>query len=417
MPFSIVLLLALVLPQAAQSAPPKDALALLNEVSQRYADAKSYHIEAVEERSHNNDLSRHWDRTLLTAIVMPDGRYHFEGRSGFGSAILVSDGTRQSEYHPYDQLYTQQPASSNDPLLARVITSDVEPVRRAKTLIIELVHMADRMKSATYLPDETISVNGKSVACYVVHYADQPSQTGELSRVETLWIDKSRKLVVKSINRGETYTLTMARGHIPMAMETTVTYPTVELDQQEPASSFSFVAPTDAKLVTEFPNYFARNLQSVQPADLAGKPAPEIQFKSSDGATTALSSFHGKPVFIEFWATWCEPCVALMPDLTRLYAETQAQGLVWLSVDSDEDASVVAAFLSREHISWPNYHDEDEALGKAFHRTGIPLGVLVDADGKITFYKSGYGIADLRSAIAKLGPQFSSVAPASANAK
>jgi hypothetical protein len=204
MPFSIVLLLALVLPQAAQSAPPKDALALLNEVSQRYADAKSYHIEAVEERSHNNDLSRHWDRTLLTAIVMPDGRYHFEGRSGFGSAILVSDGTRQSEYHPYDQLYTQQPASSNDPLLARVITSDVEPVRRAKTLIIELVHMADRMKSATYLPDETISVNGKSVACYVVHYADQPSQTGELSRVETLWIDKSRKLVVKSINRGET---------------------------------------------------------------------------------------------------------------------------------------------------------------------------------------------------------------------
>ena len=71
----------------------------------------------------------------------------------------------------------------------------------------------------------------------------------------------------------------------------------------------------------------------------------------------------------------------------------------------------MAAFLSREHVSWPNYHDEYNSFGKAFHRVGIPLGVLLDADGKITFYKTGYGIGDLRTAIAKLGPEFSAVAP------
>jgi hypothetical protein len=83
--------------------------------------------------------------------------------------------------------------------------------------------------------------------------------------------------------------------------------------------------------------------------------------------------------------------------------------LVWVSIDSDEDASAVAAFLSREHVAWPNYHDQNGLFGKAFHRNGIPLGVLVDAEGKITFYKTGYGITDLRAAIAKLGPEFSSV--------
>lgn len=76
----------------------------------------------------------------------------------------------------------------------------------------------------------------------------------------------------------------------------------------------------------------------------------------------------------------------------------------------------MAAFLSREHGSWPNFHDEDDVYGKAFHRVGIPLGVLVDAEGKITFYKSGYGIAELRAAIAKLGPEFSAVATTEANA-
>jgi hypothetical protein len=80
--------------------PPKDALALLNEVSQRYADANSYHIEAVEESTSSNELSRHWDKRLLTAIVMPDGRYRYEGRSSAGAAILVSDGTPQWNYIP-----------------------------------------------------------------------------------------------------------------------------------------------------------------------------------------------------------------------------------------------------------------------------------------------------------------------------
>ena len=73
MPFPFLLLLARVLPQATPAAPAKDALTLLNEVSQRYADAKSYHLEAVEEKTESHELSRHWNKRLLTAIVMRTG--------------------------------------------------------------------------------------------------------------------------------------------------------------------------------------------------------------------------------------------------------------------------------------------------------------------------------------------------------
>src|SRR5665811_2517668 len=97
--FSLVLLLLALLPPTPQSAPAKDALALLNEVSQRYADAKSYHLEAIEERTSSNELTRHWDKTFLTAIVTADGRYRYEARSGFGSAILVSDAKTDWDYH------------------------------------------------------------------------------------------------------------------------------------------------------------------------------------------------------------------------------------------------------------------------------------------------------------------------------
>lgn len=116
-------------------------------------------------------------------------------------------------------------------------------------------------------------------------------------------------------------------------------------------------------------------------------------------------------MFIEFWATWCGTCVELTPELKQLYADTASKGLVWLTFDSDEDPSTAETFIKQEHIPWPNFHDEDGTIGKAFGREGIPLGVLVDADGKVTLYETGYEVSTLRTAIAKLSPEFSSVAP------
>src|ERR1700736_6589664 len=115
MRFSIVPLLALILtisqatPKTSQSV---DALHLLNDVSQRYANAKSYHIEAAEQDESSSDLYRNWQKTLMTAIVTPGGRYRYEGHSPFGSAILVSDGTTEWDYHVQERLYTEQPASA-----------------------------------------------------------------------------------------------------------------------------------------------------------------------------------------------------------------------------------------------------------------------------------------------------------------
>lgn len=149
---------------------------------------------------------------------------------------------------------------------------------------------------------------------------------------------------------------------------------------------------------------------SPETLELEGKPAPELRLKSEDGRITTLSSYRGKPVFIEFWATWCEPCVDLTTDLMKLYGETEGKGLVWISIDNDEDARLASKFMSSEHVPWPNYHDENGSMGEAFHREGIPLGVLIGADGKVIFCESGYEISELRAAIAKLGPQFSSAA-------
>jgi hypothetical protein len=106
--------------------------------------------------------------------------------------------------------------------------------------------------------------------------------------------------------------------------------------------------------------------------------------------------------------------VNLTPDLKTLYAQTVGKGLVWISIDSDDDSSTAADFIKQEHIPWPNYHDEDGSMGKAFGRKAIPLGVLIDRDGKVVFDSAGYEISELRAAIANLGPEFAGVASAPA---
>jgi thiol-disulfide isomerase/thioredoxin len=407
--FPVVLALALVPQQSAQPSSTQGALALLTEVSQRYADAKSYHIEAVEERNSSNELHRDWQKTLLKAIVMPGGRYRYEGRSGFGAATHISDGKTEWAYRLYEHRYTQKPAEGDRPK-RRIIASDEMVVMNAEQLVHIMAHRVDHLKSARLLSEETIPIDGPKIACYVVYYSQDDLKTTkpDLKEDWTLWISKENKTVVKTLSHAETYLLP---NHIPLSTETTMTYPVVQLGQQEPVGTFMFEPPNDAKLVDDFPDPFKHSPATLA-ANLLGKPAPELSLKTGGEKTLALSSLRGKPVFLEFWATWCAPCVELLPDLKKLYSETENKGMVWISVDNDDDASCALAFLSREKIPWPNYHDQDGSLGKAFQREGIPLGVLIDAEGKITFYESGYEISELRAAIAQLGPAFRSLAPA-----
>src|ERR1700685_651600 len=151
MSFSVVLLLALTLPQGASPAPKPDALALLTQVSQRYADAKSYHIEAVEERTSSNELHRDWQKMLMTAIVMPDRRYRYEGRSGFGSAIVVSDGTTQWRYHMLENRYTRV-ATAEYPAKNQVLLFEENAAFSAEELAHKLAGEARHLKAPAISP-------------------------------------------------------------------------------------------------------------------------------------------------------------------------------------------------------------------------------------------------------------------------
>jgi thiol-disulfide isomerase/thioredoxin/outer membrane lipoprotein-sorting protein len=385
-----------------------DALTLLKEVGRRYENTTYYFIAAATEEQMNAEFSRNWSKSLTIAAVAPGNKYHFESHTNWEAWVLISDGKTEWLYRPPTQEYKKQPAPFRSP--NRFKSSGLQNflgLNDAEDTIKNLAEWPSSVRSASYIPDETLDVNGKQVSCYVIEAQGKyrPGWSPDTTELLTIWVDKENHTIRKLRERME--------GHLRVndpqeryTRENTTVYTAVDLDATSvPDSFFSFDPRPTAKLVKEFEN----RTHTHRDALFVGKPAPDVSLKSTDGKTISLRSFQGRPVLLDFWATWCGPCVESMPSVKRLYSEATKYGLVMLSIDEDEDAKKATDFLSENKDLWPNFHDDGE-IARSFPNEGIPHFVLIDSAGTVVFSRSSFDEPALRTAIAKLGPEFATLA-------
>ena len=114
------------------------------------------------------------------------------------------------------------------------------------------------------------------------------------------------------------------------------------------------------------------------------RPAPEIAVRSRSGETVRLADLKGRPVLINFWATWCAPCVSEMPALDALAAERDGTPLVIMAISEDRKGeSVVAPFIQRLGLGkLPIYLDPETKALHAFESDALPTTVLIDRRGR-----------------------------------
>ena len=117
-----------------------------------------------------------------------------------------------------------------------------------------------------------------------------------------------------------------------------------------------------------------------------GSPAPEIKQKTPEGKYLTLSSLKGKVVLIDFWASWCRPCMAAMPEVKAIYAKYKDQGLEILGVSFDRDSNSWANTIKSQNLSWKHVSDlkywSNEA-SKPYQVSSIPATYLIDKKGNI----------------------------------
>ena len=113
-----------------------------------------------------------------------------------------------------------------------------------------------------------------------------------------------------------------------------------------------------------------------------GKSAPDFSVASIEGKPQSLSTYRGRPIVLNLWASWCPPCREEMPDLQRLSSAYRGE-LIVIGVDEGESAERVAAFSRSLGIHYPILLDRGQRYGAAYAAQGLPTTAFIDRRGVV----------------------------------
>ena len=137
-------------------------------------------------------------------------------------------------------------------------------------------------------------------------------------------------------------------------------------------------------------SYYAQKAQPQSPETSSGtwvgKPAPDLSLEDADGKAIPISSFKGKYLLVDFWASWCGPCRMENPNVVKAYSEYKDKNFAILGVSLDKDKGAWKKAIKEDKLAWSQVSDlkywNSQAV-EVFQFQGIPFNVLIDPQGKI----------------------------------
>jgi cytochrome c biogenesis protein CcmG/thiol:disulfide interchange protein DsbE len=121
------------------------------------------------------------------------------------------------------------------------------------------------------------------------------------------------------------------------------------------------------------------------------KPAPDFVLKDIHGQSVSLAQFKGKPVLLNFWATWCGPCREELPSMQRMHEAAKSNGgfqIIAISIDRS-NIKKVNKYADNLNLTFPILVDPDRETRKAYFIRGLPTSYLIDSEGKLRGFVSG----------------------------
>jgi peroxiredoxin len=138
-------------------------------------------------------------------------------------------------------------------------------------------------------------------------------------------------------------------------------------------------------------------------APIVDKPAPDFSLQNLSGQNVQIQDYRGKVVLVNFWATWCGPCVEELP-LFQKYHELYSPEFVVLAIDNQETVDKVQPFVDQLGLTFEILLDLDASVSVLYQAFGLPTSAIIDQEGMIRFQHIGIiGEEQLQNYLTQLG--------------
>ena len=146
--------------------------------------------------------------------------------------------------------------------------------------------------------------------------------------------------------------------------------------------------PPETQAPPEIPGEQSTEPADTHPTDPPASIAPDFTMLDMEGNEVTLASFFGKPIVLNFWASWCGPCKMEMPEIQKFY-DKYGQQIHFLLVSVDESLDAAKTLISDSGYTFPVYFDTTSVGAYTYGASSIPLTFFIDAEGNLTAYYMG----------------------------
>lgn len=385
--FASLLICAPLMVLAADPAPAPDpkAEAVLKDFAKYYTEAKTFQAKLTSTLNMDVKGMKNQMESVYDLAVQRPNLLAFRLSSGMMGGVILSDGATKIVYVPMLKKYTSEKAPENlneifAPFVQGLITQSL-PFGFEPLLTTDIA--ADLREGTTKITYEgSVDLNGVKA-----------HQVKILKAVFTmdLWIAEGEQpLLLKAevaLNISALPEEHLKQFEIKDMRRITV-YSDWKINESIAPETFQFQPPADAQKVDSFVPGGAGAAREASP--LIGKTAPDFSLKDLEGAEVKLSALRGKIVVIDFWATWCPPCVRSLPVLAEVTKSFQDQGVVFYAINAREDVTKIREFLKSKDLSIPVLLDADGGVMTLYGVQSIPQSVVIDKEGIIRSVHVGF---------------------------